>query len=320
MHHALASSSSTRFFIFQQHIFPFSHLALQQQNRYSLFIYIYPFRLWACLRGAVVEKNIVVVRGGGSLATGVIQKLHRSGFFVLCLESPQPTAILRSVSVCEAAYDGYAIVEDLCCVHVQNLQEVKQCHNDGAIPLVIDPDGQWIADIRPYAVVDATCNGNHGATHRSMAPVTIGLGAGFTPGQDVDAAVQTTSGHNLGRVYYDGGTLAGNESAVSSQAMRQTVYAPIAGVARPIKQIGDIAHEGEAIMVIEQHFIKAPITGIMRGAIRPGLAVPQGAAVALLDAAGDVDTATLPSDARAVGGGTLEALFYLRRQWEKQHG
>lgn len=33
-----------------------------------------------------------------------------------------------------------------------------------------------------------------------MAPVTVGLGPGFTAGEDVDYVIETMRGHNLGRI------------------------------------------------------------------------------------------------------------------------
>ena len=57
------------------------------------------------------EENIIVVRGGGDLASGVIHRLYRCGYKVLILESERPSAIRREVSFCEAVYDGEAFVE-----------------------------------------------------------------------------------------------------------------------------------------------------------------------------------------------------------------
>lgn len=33
-----------------------------------------------------------------------------------------------------------------------------------------------------------------------MAPLTVGLGPGFTAGEDVDYVIETMRGHNLGRI------------------------------------------------------------------------------------------------------------------------
>ena len=54
----------------------------------------------------MTQNNILVVRGGGDLASGVIHRLYRCGYRVLILESARPSAIRREVSFCEAVYDG----------------------------------------------------------------------------------------------------------------------------------------------------------------------------------------------------------------------
>ena len=51
-------------------------------------------------------RGVVVVRGGGDLATGTILRLYQCGVRVLVLECAQPTAIRRAVAFCEAVYDG----------------------------------------------------------------------------------------------------------------------------------------------------------------------------------------------------------------------
>ena len=46
--------------------------------------------------------HLVVVRGGGDLATGTVFRLQRAGFPVLVLELEQPLAIRRTVAVASA--------------------------------------------------------------------------------------------------------------------------------------------------------------------------------------------------------------------------
>ena len=50
--------------------------------------------------------DIVVVRGAGDLASGVILRLMRAGYKVVALETDKPTSIRRTVSFSEAVYDG----------------------------------------------------------------------------------------------------------------------------------------------------------------------------------------------------------------------
>ena len=51
-------------------------------------------------------ENLVIVRGGGDIATGTIYKLVKSGFHVLILEITHPSASRRNVSFSEAVYEG----------------------------------------------------------------------------------------------------------------------------------------------------------------------------------------------------------------------
>ena len=99
--------------------------------------------------------GIVVVRGGGDIATGVVQKFHRSGFKLLVLETEKPTAIRRSVALCEAVYTGCATVEDICCVRISDTSELNTCYDRGEIPILVDPNGECIKQLKPVAVIDA---------------------------------------------------------------------------------------------------------------------------------------------------------------------
>ena len=50
-------------------------------------------------------KDLIIVRGGGDIATGTIYKLVKSGFHVLILEIAHPSAIRRNVAFSEAVYE-----------------------------------------------------------------------------------------------------------------------------------------------------------------------------------------------------------------------
>ena len=49
-------------------------------------------------------KDLVIVRGGGDIATGTIYKLYKCGFKVLILETDNPSAIRRNVAFSEAVF------------------------------------------------------------------------------------------------------------------------------------------------------------------------------------------------------------------------
>ena len=54
---------------------------------------------------------LILLRGGGDLASGVALRLHRTGFQVVILELDKPLAVRRTVSFSEAIYEGVQTVE-----------------------------------------------------------------------------------------------------------------------------------------------------------------------------------------------------------------
>ena len=59
------------------------------------------------------QDALILVRGGGDLATGTIHRLWSAGLRVLVLEAEHPAAIRRQVALSEAVYAGSARVEDV---------------------------------------------------------------------------------------------------------------------------------------------------------------------------------------------------------------
>ena len=253
----------------------------------------------------------IVVRGGGDLATGVIQKFFRAGFPVVILETSAPNAIRRSVALCEAVYDGFARVEDMNCRRVSNIDELEDCWQQGEIPLLIDPTGETIGQIRPSAVIDAILAKRNLGTHRGMAPITIALGPGFYAGEDVDVVIETMRGHDLGRLIFKGCAApnTGIPGEIGGKSGQRVIHAPACGTVIHKKQIGDIVQRDEVLFIIEETEARAPFTGLLRGLIREGAAVPKGMKVADIDPRTDVDWRTISDKARCLGGAALEAYF-----------
>lgn len=150
------------------------------------------------------KDALIIVRGGGDLATGTIHRLWSAGLRVLVLETTRPAAIRRQVALCEAVYEGEATVEGLRAVRIEALEQAQSVWVQGAVPVLVDPEGACIARAKPEVVVDAILAKRNLGTSRDMAPLTIALGPGFVAGQDVDAVVETKRGHRLGRIIREG--------------------------------------------------------------------------------------------------------------------
>src|SRR5687767_1115474 len=87
------------------------------------------------------HKNnpLVLLRGGGDLATGVTSRLHRAGIKLVITELPQPLAVRRTVSFAEAVYEGHHTVEGVTARLVQ--QDLIQATLErNEIPILVDPD------------------------------------------------------------------------------------------------------------------------------------------------------------------------------------
>ena len=260
-----------------------------------------------------MRSEVVIIRGGGDLATGVVQKFFRSGVRTLVLETGSPTAIRRSVALCEAVYTGYAEVEDIRGERIEDLSALDGCFRKGRVPLLVDPEGGSIDLIRPSAVVDAIIAKRNTGTRIDMAPVTVGLGPGFCAGEDVHAVIETNRGHDLGRLILKGSAQpdTGEPGEVGGKSAERVVHAPVAGEIRHIRQIGDVVEAGEALCVVAGETVRSPFKGLLRGLLREGQRVPSGMKIADVDPRLDVDWRTISDKARSIGGAALEAFFYL---------
>ena len=265
------------------------------------------------------EKEIIVIRGGGDLATGVAQKFIRTGFNILILEVESPTAIRRSVALSEAIYDGYAKVEDIRCRKINDLSEAESCWNEGEAAILVDPGGMSINEVKPAAVIDAIIAKRNMGTTRCMADITIALGPGFYAGKDVHIVIETLRGHDLGRLIFDGYAApdTGIPGELAGESVRRVIHAPQKGSIIHKKQIGNVVKQGEELFIIDNTEVCAPITGLLRGLIREGIRVDQGMKVADIDSRTDVDWNTISDKARCLGGAALEAFFLLKKRREQ---
>lgn len=145
-----------------------------------------------------------MIRGGGDLATGVATRLFRAGFKIIILEIERPTVIRLPVSFARTVYESKAVVEGIEGVLVSSCEEAQNIINQRKIAVLLDQEGKYINKLNPTILLDAILAKCNLGTRKDQAPLVIGLGPGFTAGEDVDVVVETIRGHNLGRLYYQG--------------------------------------------------------------------------------------------------------------------
>jgi len=263
-------------------------------------------------------RDIIIVRGGGDIASGTIQKLHRSGFKVLILEIAKPTAIRRNVAFSEAVYDGKVIIEDIKGMLVKDKQEVITAWQNNSIPVIIDEKCKFIDILKPCVVVDAILAKRNLGTNKLMAPITIALGPGFNAGVDVDVVIETMRGHNLGKLIFEGFALenTGIPGEIGGYSNERVIYSPCGGKIKDIKKIGDIIEIGDVIAIIGGKKIKAPISGLLRGLIRDDSVLFKGLKIGDIDPRiSEIENCNTISDkARNIGGAVLESVLFMRNK------
>ena len=272
------------------------------------------------------KKILIICRGGGDMATGIVHRLFRAGFPVLVLETDSPAAIRRQVSFSEAVYDGTATVEGVTAERIASANRASVNHvlEEGRVPLLVDPEGSSIPLLKPDIVVDAIIAKKNLGTAKEMAPLVIGVGPGFTAGEDVDLVVESMRGHNLARIFTTGSALpnTGIPGNIGGFTKERVLHAEAAGYMKNIRQIGDIVEKGEEIARIYEKMtedgtfsgsyvsVEASISGMIRGLIREGYHFQKGFKIADIDPRESelANCFTISDKARSIGGSVLEAV------------
>ena len=269
-------------------------------------------------------KHLVIVRGGGELASGTIHALYRAGFRVLVLEKKEPSATRRRVAFSEAMYRGESKVERIVCHKAKNLIEAKERLKKGELVMIEDPEARCVEELKPQVLVDAILSHTTNGTTRDMAEHTIALGPGFCAGRDVDVVVETMRGHNLGRLIYEGYSARSQDiysSTVGASAnMEHLIFAPEEGTVDILSTISLMVKKGEPLAQLHTPDgrtieIKATIDGVLRGALHRGSKVKKDQKIAdIHPTMGQEECFTISDKARCVAGSVLEAVLV----WENK--
>ena len=260
-----------------------------------------------------MKDKLIIVRGGGDLATGVIHRLWRAGLKVLVLECAAPSAIRRQVAVCEAVYQGRAVVEGMECCLAADLTAAKAMWQAGQVPLMVDEQAALVEDLQPEILIDAIIAKKNLGTKKNMAPLTIALGPGFVAGEDVVAVVETKRGHNLGRIITTGSAApnSGVPGNIGGYTKERVIHAPVAGRVQVVAGIGALVKQGDIIAYLvgeKTTPVPATISGIIRGMLPEGYVVTKGFKMADIDPRQEelANCFTISDKARCIAGSVLE--------------
>lgn len=263
-------------------------------------------------------KHLIIIRGGGEIATAIACRMHNAGYEVLLLEKARPSAIRREVAFADAVYDGEKTVERLTCYCAENISAAKELLHQKKITMLVDEEGRYAQKFRSHVVVN-TLNGadERNRTPFNAASYVIGLGSGFCARRDVDCVIETRRGHKLGRILYEGHALK-NRSLKDLESETGCLF-PVGaiGVIRSPRTISNVLREGDIIAEIYDEEngknieICAPFAGVLRGIIHDDFrCMSKDMIIAEIDSRNDPGICfTISEKARCISGAVLEAVM-----------
>ena len=207
---------------------------------------------------------LILIRGGGDLASGVALRLHRAGFKVLISELPQPLAVRRTVSFAEAVYAGLVTVEGVTARLVKRAsspkgEQIPAALDAGEIPVIVDPNASILTGLPISIVIDARLTKQTPTPLPVDVSLHIGLGPGLHAGRNCHAVIETRRSHTLGRVYWDGPSQPDSGQPEGDQ--RRVLRAPSDGIFSSQVQIGEHVEAGQIVAEVNGELIVAPFPG-----------------------------------------------------------
>ena len=259
-----------------------------------------------------LTELIVLIRGGGEVASGVAHRLYRAHFKVCLTEAPNPQAVSRGVSFSEAVYDGEKEVEGVVAKLVKSASEIPTVWGENKLPIIVDPEAAVKDTLRPSILIDAIMAKRNLGTRLTDAALVIGLGPGFQAGKDVHLVVETNNSESLGEVIFAGEAEknTGVPIAIDGLTSERVLHSLGDGMFVTDKEIGEQVTAGEVIASVGRQAVKAPISGVVRALLRSGIQVKEGTKLAEVDPVASKEICySIRARVRAIGGGVLEAIL-----------
>lgn len=261
----------------------------------------------------------ILIKGAGDLATGIALRLYHCGHRILMTEIPIPLTVRRTVAFSRAVYERRARVEDVTAELAFSYEDAEHIMEEGNIAVVVDPQADIRRSFRPDVLVDAILAKKNLGTAMTDAPLVVGVGPGFTAGEDCHCVVETKRGHTLGRVIWRGSAIpnTGVPGNVGGYTTERLLRASGAGKMEPTAHIGDRVEKGQIVAYTGGKPVYAAMSGLVRGMLQAGVDVTERLKIGDIDVRCEPEHCRTVSDkALSIGGGVLEAIL----AFEKQRG
>ncbi len=227
------------------------------------------------------KDKSVLVCGIGDEASATARGLFAEGYGVALYRATAPFMLRRRMSFADAWYDGNALLDGVEARRADvNAEFLLGLRTREFIPLLrgrlSDAIENW-----PWDVVVATYEDREpGPTSlSSLADFTIGLGPGFTAGEDCDLVIET-KGLDPGAIMRKGDQRKSSRARLADHASAGSLIpSPAAGLFRANVSIGVQVEVGALLGYVDDTIVASPVAGRILGVARKEQAVIEGAPI-----------------------------------------
>jgi xanthine dehydrogenase accessory factor len=260
------------------------------------------------------QNKLIIVRGAGEMASGVIYHLIKNNYPVIALEQPNPVCVRRNVAFANAYYEKQVVIEGVKAILAANIDDATKLLDEGVVPILIDPKANSLKSLNPLALIEARMFKKPIDTNLLDMPLIIGLGPGFEAKKNCHAVVETNRGENLGNLILKGTAekYTGIPAKVNSYTHQRVLRSPAEGSFTPLVKIRDMVKSDQIIGHVNNIEVVTQISGMVRGLIHQQVKVRINQKIGDIDPRADTKLCYKISDkAHAIGEGVLNALSML---------
>jgi hypothetical protein len=257
-------------------------------------------------------EPLAVVLGTNDVATAVAVKLRRARFSVILSHDPGASVIRRGMAFHDALFDDDLVIQGVIARRAENALEIADAaalrHCVAVTPLQICD----LLALRHISVLIDARMQERGVTpdFRYFVGLAIGLGPGFTIGENCDIAIETGN-QCCGAILTEGSTSGPEPAPTALCAVNGECFvrASCDGVWHTPLEIGAQVLRGEKLGQLGRTTIRAPLDGVLRGLARDGHFIRTGCGLIEIDPRGRRGKWTgLDSRGRRIADATLVAI------------
>jgi xanthine dehydrogenase accessory factor len=240
------------------------------------------------------ERPVAIVLGCNDVGSAVACALHASGWSVVLVDDADPPWHRRGMAFTNAWYIGNAELDGAGACFCASLKSIPSVLAHGMIAATTWSWGSVADALHAEVLVDAGRSRRRPEVLRGRIALTIGIGADFVAGDNVDVALDA-SAEVAGAAPPQ--MQARDAAALASRRNSYVVASTRYGRFMTERRIGDSVRAGEKIGAVGNEIVAAPASGVLLGLAARGARIEPG------DELVEVDTSGIAYRCHGIGAG-----------------